>query len=162
MNFEDYTIEWDSINSDAESLFITNSSIVDGYEAERQNLNILIVRRKLSFDKLLTDLMAALGVAASSPDKAWIKLSIGLFVICSISPFSIKVFDNSGINDIICLIESDFGDNYINEEKIKKLYKEKPELESVVDLLIRKKIINKPEKGKYYFNGNVLKNVYFK
>ena len=160
MKLKNYSIEWESSDSD-DYTFIENSNIIknDNLDLDRQNLNILIVRRKISLDKLATDLVAALGVVASSPDKLWIKMTMALFVVCSISPFNVKIFKESGIDDVFNIISSDFGDHYLDEKDLNSLYTKKPELESIVDFLIRKEIINKPEDGKLFFKGNILKNV---
>lgn len=160
MELNKYYITWDS-SKDDDPVFLKNSIEIneENIDFSQQNLNVLLIKRKLSLDKVITDLMASLGIVVSSPDKCWIKISLAIFLVYSVSPFSVKIFNNKGVDDILNIIESEFGDDYLDLEKLENLYVEKPELEEVINGLVRKKFIEKPLDGKLFFSGNILKNV---
>ena len=160
MELNEYYITWDS-SKDDDPIFLKNSieTNEENIDFSQQNLNILLIKRKLTLDKVITNLMTSLGIVVSSPDKSWIKISLAVFLVYSVSPISVKIFNNKGVDDILNIIESEFGDDYIDLEKLEKLYVEKPELEGVINGLVRKKFIEKPVDGKLFFSGNILKNV---
>lgn len=157
MDIEKMYFSWESTDSD-DPIFLEKSEIT---QAGGINLNLLIVKRKNSLDNFSANFLASLGVVTSAPDNSWLKMAVAVFMVLVHSPIEIKVFKETGIDDVLKLIHLDKKrKNYLREDELKIIYKKRPELEKVVDVFIRKEFIEEPDgDGKMFFNGKILKNI---
>ncbi|MCI5149003.1 MAG: hypothetical protein D3916_06395 [Candidatus Electrothrix sp. MAN1_4] len=78
--------------------------------------------------------------------------------IAVISPMNIRVFNHPSTKTILDLIDSEYGDQYLDVVKLEQLYTDKPELKTIVNSFIRKGLLEKEENGRLYFISSVIKH----
>ena len=159
VNIDNIIITWDQSEND--NLF-DQFGKDDGkanVDLERQHLSMVFFKKKATLNGIVAGLMGSMRLHLSAQDAGmWEKSVIGIFTIAVISPFELKIFKESP-QEIFDLIESEYGDQYLNVEKLEVLYQSKPNLKNIVRSFVRKGLLEKEEDGKMFFSGTVLKNL---
>lgn len=128
------------------------------YDINQQNFNIVITKKKASLSEIVNGLIGVMGLELAIQDNYWHKLMVGIFAIAVVSPMNIHFFKHPSAKDIINLIDSEYGDKYLDVAKLNDLYADNPEVKSIVDSFIRKDLLEKEKDGRYYFASNAIKN----
>ena len=154
--FNDIEISWISENEPdwIKEVGINQIGNVVTKDSTGLNLNVSIIRKKISFDKLIDKFLALMGVSIATTTQ-WERIILGVLLAYVICPIHIKFFKNNDTKKVFELIESDFGDNYI--DKVKLLETNDESLINIVNKLKRENMIEE-EEGRYYFNEIVLKS----
>ncbi|WPD22391.1 MAG: hypothetical protein SD837_19655 [Candidatus Electrothrix scaldis] len=128
------------------------------HDIQQQNFNIVLTTKRASLNDIVNGLIGVMGLGIAIQNNPWYKLIIGAFAIAIISPMNIKVFNHPSTKTILDLIDSEYGDQYLDAVKLNQLYIDKPELETVVNSFIRKGLLEKEENGRLYFISNVIRH----
>ena len=149
-------ITWDESNT----LFdgFGESCETNQHNIEQQNLNVILTKKKASLGEIVNGLIGVMGLGLAIQDNVWYKLMVGIFAIAIVSPINIRMINHPLATDILDLIDSEYGDQYLDVEKLGVLYSDKPEMKVVVEYFIRKGLLEKEQDGRHYFVSNVIKN----
>lgn len=154
--FKNIEIQWDVAN-EPKWIIESAESIVATKPEEKSlglNLNVALIRRRISFEKLIDKFLAVLGLSMATTTE-WQRIVVGVFLALIICPIHIKIFENNNTKKVFDLIENDLGDNYIDKSKLGDLNDN--ELTEIVKKMKREGMLEE-EGERYYFKEIVLKN----
>ncbi len=128
------------------------------FDIEQQNLNVVVTKKRADLSEIVSGLMSVMGLGLAVQNSPWCQLVVGIFAVAVVSPFKVRVFKDPSTKDILDLIDSEYGDQYLDAVKLNKLYAEKSDLKKIVDSFIRKGLLEKEQDGRFYFVSSVIKN----